>query len=522
MKLLNRDAVVARLGKTQAIAIVLIVVIGIVAAFAILRAGPAKPAGDEHGPAQSEAKEPGGHDEHGHAGEAAHEEAAAPKGPHGGDLFIEGKFGLEAQLVEEGGDPRLKVWLFDDGKPLPPTAAKLSVKLVRPGGEVEEHSFVVDKESLKSAKPIAEPHIFEATLAAQTPTEPYLFTFVRQEGRVAMSDAQVKAAGISLDTTSASPIRSSLQLPGEIRFNEDRTAHVVPRVAGVVESVSANLGQQVRKGQVLAVISSATVSEQRSELRTAQERLALARSTYDREKSLWEQKISPQQDVLQAQQQLREAEIALANAAQKLSAVGAGASSGALGRYELRAPFNGMVVEKHLALGESVKEDANVFTISDLSSVWAEMSIGAKDLPQVRVGERVMVRSTAFDAAVSGTVSYVGALIGEQTRTAKARVTLANPQLTWRPGLFVNVELVGSEASAPVTVSADAIQTLDDKPVVFLRVDGGFVPQPVQLGRADGKRVEVVSGLKAGAQYAAAGSFVVKSEHGKGSATHTH
>jgi cobalt-zinc-cadmium efflux system membrane fusion protein len=268
------------------------------------------------------------------------------------------------------------------------------------------------------------------------------------------------------------------------------------------------------------------VSEQRSDLRTAQERLALARSTYEREKSLWEQKISPQQDVLQAQQQLREAEIAVANAAQKLSAVGAsassGASSGALGRYELRAPFNGMVVEKHLALGESVKEDANVFTISDLSSVWAEMSIGAKDLPQVRVGERVMVRSTAFDAAVSGTVSYVGALIGEQTRTAKARVTLANPKLTWRPGLIVNVELVGSEASAPVTVSADAIQTLDDKPVVFLKVDGGFVPQPVQLGRADGKRVEVVSGLKAGAQYAAAGSFVVKSEHGKGSATHTH
>jgi cobalt-zinc-cadmium efflux system membrane fusion protein len=226
--------------------------------------------------------------------------------------------------------------------------------------------------------------------------------------------------------------------------------------------------------------------------------------------------------VLQAQQALREAEIAVANASQKLDAVGAGASSGSLGRYELRAPFNGMVVEKHLALGESVKEDANVFTISDLSTVWAEMSIGAKDLPQVRVGEKVTVRSTAFDAAVAGTVSYVGALIGEQTRTAKARVTMANPQLTWRPGLFVNVEVLGSEASAPVTVSSDAIQSLNDKPVVFLKVAGGFIPQPVQLGRADGKRVEILGGLRPGAQYAAAGSFVVKSEHGKGSATHTH
>ncbi len=514
---LNRDAVVARLGKKQAMAIVVVILIGIVAAVAILRSQPTKPAGDEHGHGHSESKE------HKHEGHDEHEEAAAAKkGPHGGDLFTEGDFGLEAQLVEEGGDPRLKVWFFQAGKPLPPAAAKLSVKLVRPSGEEEEHSFTVDKDGLKSVKPIAEPHIFDATVAAQTPTEPYLFTFSRQEGRVAMSDAQVKAAGIALDTTSASAIRSSLQLPGEIRFNEDRTAHVVPRVAGVVESVSANLGQEVKRGQVLAVISSATVSEQRSELRTAQQRLALARTTYEREKKLWEQKISPEQDVLQAQQVMREAEIAVANATQKLGAVGAGTSAGTLGRYELRAPFNGMVVEKHLALGESVKEDANVFTISDLSTVWAEMSIGAKDLPQVRVGEKVTVRSTAFDAAVAGTVSYVGALIGEQTRTAKARVTLANPKLIWRPGLFVNVEVLGSETSAPVTVSTDAIQSLNDKPVVFLKVAGGFVPQPVQLGRADGKRVEILSGLRPGAQYAAAGSFVVKSEHGKGSATHTH
>jgi cobalt-zinc-cadmium efflux system membrane fusion protein len=111
---------------------------------------------------------------------------------------------------------------------------------------------------------------------------------------------------------------------------------------------------------------------------------------------------------------------------------------------------------------------------------------------------------------------------GEQTRTAKARVTLANPRGAWRPGLFVTVELVTSEAPAAVTVAADAVQQVDNKPVVFLKVPGGFLPQPVELGRSDGKRVEVLRGLKAGAQHAAAGSFVVKSEAGKASATHTH
>jgi len=342
------------------------------------------------------------------------------------------------------------------------------------------------------------------------------------EEKIAFTDEQVKAAGMSIESAGPARIKTSLQLPGEIKFNEDRTAHVVPRVAGVVDSVSANLGQEVKRGQVLAVLSSPGLSEQRSALQSAQRRLELARSTYEREKKLWEEKISPQQDYLQAQQAMQEAQIAVANANQKLLALGATPGSAALGRYELRAPFDGMVVEKHISLGESVGEAVNVFTISDLSTVWAEISVAANNLNLVRIGEPVTIRSTAFDQTASGTVSYVGSLIGAQTRTATARVTLTNPQRVWRPGLFVNVELVASEADAPVTVSAEAVQTVEDKPTVFLKVPGGFLPQHVQTGRSDGKRIEIVGGLKPGAPYAASGSFVVKSQQGKSSATHTH
>ncbi len=342
------------------------------------------------------------------------------------------------------------------------------------------------------------------------------------EEKIAFTDEQVKAAGMAIENAGPARIKSSLQLPGEIKFNEDRTAHVVPRVAGVVDSVSANLGQEVKRGQVLAVLSSPGLSEQRSALQSAQRRLELARSTYEREKKLWEEKISPQQDYLQAQQAMQEAQIAVANANQKLLALGATPGSAALGRYELRAPFDGMVVEKHISLGESVGEAVNVFTISDLSTVWAEISVAAGNLNLVRIGEPVIIRSSAFDQTASGTVSYVGSLIGAQTRTATARVTLTNPQRVWRPGLFVNVELVSSETDAPVTVSADAVQTVEEKPTVFLKVPGGFLPQHVQTGRTDGRRIEIVNGLKPGTAYAASGSFVVKSQQGKSSATHTH
>jgi cobalt-zinc-cadmium efflux system membrane fusion protein len=342
-----------------------------------------------------------------------------------------------------------------------------------------------------------------------------------EEGKLELSDAQVKAAGVSVAAAAPGRITTSVALAGEIRFNEDRTAHVVPRLAGVVEAVRADLGQLVKKGQVLAVIASTGLSEQRSELLSAHRRLAL--STYEREQRLWQEKISAEQDYLQARQVMQEAEIGVRNAAQKLSALGADAGgSGPLNRYEIRAPFDGMVLEKHIALGEAVKEDANIFVISDLSTVWAEIAVPAKDLNTVRVGGRAKVKASAFDASADGTITYVGALIGEQTRTAKARVTMANPAMAWRPGLFVSVEVASGASDAAVTVAADAVQSVEDKPAVFVRVAGGFQATPVTLGRGDGKLVEIVKGLPAGASYAAVGSFILKSELGKASAGHEH
>lgn len=342
---------------------------------------------------------------------------------------------------------------------------------------------------------------------------------------IEIADMQVKSSGITLLTAGPSKINSAITLPGEIHFNEDKTAHIVPRLAGVVESVRASLGQNVKKGEVLAVIASTGLSEQRSELLSAQKKLALARTTFAREKKLWEDKVSAEQDYLQAGQAMAEAEITQQNALQKLHALGASTiAAGALNRYELRAPFDGIVVEKHLSLGESVKEDTNIFTISDLSSVWAEVAVPASDLDAVRVGRKVTVKASSFDAKVAGTIAYVGSLLGEQTRTAKARVVLSNPNSSWRPGLFVNVDVdvASNQAEVAVAISTDAVQSVEDKPTIFVRVPGGFIAQPVTLGRSDGKTVEVVKGLKAGIQYAAAGSFVVKAELGKSSAEHSH
>ncbi len=343
-----------------------------------------------------------------------------------------------------------------------------------------------------------------------------------EERQVKLTDEQTKAAGIAVQAAGPATLQAAAQFQGEIRFNEDRTTHVVPRLAGVAESVSANLGQLVHKGQTLAVIASTSLAEQRSELLTAQKRRDAARVTYEREKKLWEDKISAQQDYLQAQSALQEADIAVQNALQKLAAVGATAASSGLNRLEIRSPFAGTVVEKHLSLGEAVKEDASILTVSDLSTVWADFAVAPKDLATVRVGQRVIVSSTAFDSKVEGNISYVGALLGEQTRTARARVTLANPKGAWRPGLFVTVSVLGDNQDVPLTVSAEAVQTIDNEAMVFKAVPGGFVATPLKVGRSNGRTVEVLGGLQPGDKVASSKTFVLKSELGKGSAGHEH
>ena len=341
----------------------------------------------------------------------------------------------------------------------------------------------------------------------------------KEMNQVLMDEAQIKASDIHVANAGPLAISTILQFPGEIQINDDRTVHVVPRVSGVAEAVLVSTGQIVKKGQTLAVFSSQMISEQRSALQTAQKRLSLANTIYQREKTLWEQKITAEQDYLQALQSLREAEIAVDNAQQKLSALGVilnnNANSGSLNRFELHAPYDGLVVERNLSVGEAVKEDTPIFTISDLSTVWAEVHIPAKDLPHVRMGDKVTLRATAFDAQTTGTVAFIGALVGELTRMAKARIVLANPQGAWRPGLFVSVEVKAAEVRVPIAIETDALQTLGTQQVVFVRTETGFKAHPVKIGLNDSKRVEVLEGLAAGARYAAKGSYILKSELSK-------
>jgi cobalt-zinc-cadmium efflux system membrane fusion protein len=348
-------------------------------------------------------------------------------------------------------------------------------------------------------------------------------------GKVKLSPEAIEKSGIEILTAGPGEVAVALELPGEVSVNADALAHVTPRVGGTVRAVKKHLGDTVKSGEVLATLDSRELAELEREFLAAKERLALAEASFKRQEQLWNEKISAEKDYLGARQGLKEAEIEHRSAAQKLHAAGAGGKGAGGAGYALIAPLDGTIIEKHITVGEVLRDDSQAFVIADLSTLWVNVTVYARDLPRVRTGQAVAVRAEGIAESAQGAIAYVGHVVGEQTRSAVARVVLANPGAAWRPGLFVTARIALEEVDAPVAVSDDAIQTVEGKQVIFVQGGDAFEARPVALGQRGGRPgepaghvVEVLDGLAPGDRYVGKNSFILKAELGKSEAGHEH
>ncbi|MFQ5652881.1 MAG: efflux RND transporter periplasmic adaptor subunit, partial [bacterium] len=192
-------------------------------------------------------------------------------------------------------------------------------------------------------------------------------------------------------------------------------------------------------------------------------------------------------------------------------------SNESLAPYEVKSLIAGTVTDKHLSLGEVITDDSHAFTITDLSSVWANLSVYQKDLPYVKIGQKVVISAGPDMPETNGTISYISPLLDEATRTAIARVVLSNPDGHWRPGLFVAGHVETGAVQADVVVPKTALETIDEQTVVFVKTQEGYEPHPVSLGRSSNTHVEILSGLSAGQRYVTKGGFTLKAELAKSS-----
>jgi cobalt-zinc-cadmium efflux system membrane fusion protein len=330
---------------------------------------------------------------------------------------------------------------------------------------------------------------------------------------------QRKHFGIAFQRAGPGSLDAEFSLPGEIVFNEDRVVHLVPRVAGIVIEVTTTVGDHVEEGELLAMLDSRELADAKGEYLASEARAGMAKSIYERERALRETQVSSEQDLLDAQQTLAEADIALRSAKLKLRSLGLPEEAvdaldmehdDTITQYEIRSPIDGIVTERHLSLGESVDGGADIFTIVDLSSVWVNLTVYTKNLGAVRVGSEVVVNVDHSGATARGVVAMVPPFVEESTRSATARVVLANEDGRWMPGTFVTGYIRVSEEELNVVLPRNAVQTIEGEEVVFVEHEGAFEPVPVTTGKTDREFVEIVKGLKPGSRYVAEGAFELK------------
>ncbi len=346
------------------------------------------------------------------------------------------------------------------------------------------------------------------------------------EKLVHLDAGELEEFGIAVRVAGAGSLHAYVESPGEIGVNADRLAHIVPRVRGVVQDVKKTLGDQVRAGELMAVLQSRELADAKATFLAARGRLELAEANYDREEGLWKKNISTEREYLEAKQVVAEAHISLHAAEQKLYAFGFSAEyvealprdpKEGLTRYQIVSPFGGTVIEKHITLGEMLEADTQAFIVADLSSVWVNLNIYQKDMGRIHKGQSVIIAAGHDQLESVGEISYVGAMVGEQTRTALARVVIGNEAGAWRPGMFVSARIAVESFDVTLRIERSALQTIDGETSVFVREGGAFEARPVTVGRSDQESVEVISGIKAGEEYVAEGGFTLKAQLAKGS-----
>lgn len=198
-------------------------------------------------------------------------------------------------------------------------------------------------------------------------------------------------------------------------------------------------------------------------------------------------------------------------------------SNESLSAYEVRSEIKGSVIQRNVSIGEVVSEGDTMFVVADFSTVWVDLNVYRQDISKIKKGQAVFIHGVTPEAeTVEATITYISPISTGNTQTFLARAVLPNPDMTWRPGLYVKGDVVLEEKDVPIAVKASAIQTFRDWDVVFKQVNNVFEIAILELGLRDGEWVEVISGLEPNTKYVTENSFVVKADILKSGAGHDH
>ena len=284
------------------------------------------------------------------------------------------------------------------------------------------------------------------------------------------------------------------------------------------EQVNAALGDRVKRGRVLAVITSPEVAEMHGKLLEGQARLNLARKNLQRTERLSELGAAAGKDLAAAQADMQTAEAEVSHLQHALRAVGAldESTSHNISAVALHSAISGIITERFVNPGSGVEPGKPLFTVADLSTVWVIANVPESQIALLHPGAAAEVRAAALgNATVRGTVSFLDPNLNEQTRTARVRVSVANRNELLKVGMFCEVSITPNvlAASDQLMVPEAALQRVGEGMVVFVETGRGrFEVRNVGLGEKIGEYRLVATGLAAGERVVTNGSFTLKSQ----------
>ena len=311
-----------------------------------------------------------------------------------------------------------------------------------------------------------------------------------------------------LATVEMRKVPDELSVNGVVAPDVSRTVPVVAMSSGRVVAVEARLGDRVEKGQVLLTLTSPDLSGAISDYRKAVADETLARRQLERAQLLFDHGAMAQKDLQIAEDTEEKAKVDVQTTAERIRILG-GDLKQAVPVIEVRAPVTGTIVEQNVTTASGVKSldnSPNLFTIADLTYVWMLCDVYENNLAQVRAGDRATVQLNAYpERRMEGRISNIASLLDPNTRTAKVRIDLPNPNGLMRPNMFGTVRFVSQGSKTRMSLPAGAILRLQDRDWVFVKLDAKqFRRTEVQSLPAgqDGYQ-QIVAGVKQGDQVAA-------------------
>jgi cobalt-zinc-cadmium efflux system membrane fusion protein len=370
------------------------------------------------------------------------------------------------------------------------------------------------------------------------------------------SAAAAEKAGVDVDVAFEQPMTESISASGELAFDPRRVAHLSPKVPGTVALVLKNVGDEVRAGDVLALVDAAQVGQAKAKLLQSIVQLQLRTSTVDRLSGVVASGAVPGKSLIEAQAAKQEAEIAVISSRQALTNLGlqppddletrdARKVSDEL-RYigvpddltaalpdpaktanliPVRAPYDGVIVESEVVAGEVVNDGEVLFTVADPRHMWLILSVRQEDAKYVKRGQTVRFTPDDGGDVVMGEVSWISPAVSEQTRTLDVRATIDNASGALRDKTFGAGRVVLREEPHAVVVPANAVQATTDAQYVFVRDKNYLKPdapkvfhvRQVRVGARNAEHAEILAGVLPGEVVASKGSAVLLAQLLRGS-----